>query len=187
MSLNIYPSKKDYCFFLGFNKNGRLQIRIATRILELVPIIRVFMTRVLAQLIHNSGIFGGIADPDTRRDEEWYASERLLLAEYGTDFVNATVKCLLAKACFVVAGMNPELPSIEGVLKRVEDGKIVVGRNFGYYLEDLAKNEVNAWRVLREVADERIVSISFEDAQGSLEEELEELFDRRRDEIDIPQ
>jgi len=185
MPLKTYPSKKDYCFFLGFNKDGRLQIKVADRILGLVSDFRFFMTRALAQLIHDSNEFDNISNPDMRRDEEWYAAERLLMSEYGTDFINPTVKGLLAKACFVVADTDPELPPIEGVLKKMEDGKFFVGRNFIYYLEDLSKNEVNAWKILRAAADERIVSISFEDAEGSLQEELEELFHRRRDEIKI--
>jgi len=188
MSLKKYPFERDFVSILGYNKNGWLQVRAMDRIFRLVADVRFYMTQIIAQFIHDE-LIQEFPDATHRQDTEWYQAVGLLLCEYGTDFtsfINATVECLLVKACYVIMQKNQDFPSSGTTLIAVEDEKYEVKKSFIYFLHDLGGSHLGGphfEQLIRLATDQEAVKITFEDVKICLGEELLEIFERRKDEI----
>jgi len=187
MSLKKYPFGQDYGNVVTRNQNFKLQVKVIDRLLkELVALVREYMTKIIAQTIHDE-VEQEFQNPADRKIAEWFQAEHMLLRAYGTDFMNymnAALECLLKKTRYVMMQRNQNFPSPGTTLVALEDDTYEAKKSFIYYLQGLSGPDFA--QLLRLAIDEEAVRITLEDVKICLGEELRELFEREVQNIHEP-
>ena len=187
MSPTKYSYGKDYGSIFGYNNNWWLQFKAVKLVLSQNEDVKHHMADIMAQFIHNYIELDISAD--ARQDTEWYLAVNVISLEFGHDgmnLLNWIIKCVLAKACFLMIQTGADFPSPGSALVSIDGDKYEVKKSFIHYLHELGKMQVDIIRLLIfATSDRNPVKIGLQDVEACLGEELREIFERRKNGITI--
>jgi len=182
-----YSYGKDYGSIFGYNNNWRLQFKSVMLILDQIKDLKHYMAEVISRFIHNEMELD--ITPEARQDTEWYLAEKALAIEFdheAMNLLNLAIKCVLAKACFLMLQTGVDFPSPGDALVSIGKNEYEAKKSFVYYLHELGKTQVAIIRLLIFATNDRNpVKIGFGDVEACLGEELREIFERRKSGITI--